>query len=64
MFFHDYKEMNKDIHQCEKLEDVKHEEMRQLPEYIMEKSEERSLNGIPNKDKKLKTVKINFKNSH
>ena len=64
MFFHNYKEMKDDINKCEKLEDVKHEDMRELPEYIKEKGIEKSRMAFRVRTKMVKTIKMNFKNSH
>ena len=37
VFFHNYKEMKESINEYEKLEDIKHEYIRVLPDYMKEK---------------------------
>ena len=64
LFFHNYKEMKGDINKCEKLEDVKHETMRELSEYIKEKGIEKSRMAFRVRTTMVKTIKMNFKNSH
>ena len=64
VFFHNYKEMKEDINKCEKLEDVQHEDMRELPDYMMEKSVEKVRMAFRIRTKMVKNVKMNFKNSH
>ena len=64
MFFHNDKEMKEDINKCEKLEYVQHEVMRELPDYMMEKSVEKVRMAFRIRTKMVKNVKMNFKNSH
>ena len=42
VFFHKNKEMKENINKYEKLEDIKHEDMRELPDYMKEKGIEKS----------------------
>ena len=64
IFFHNYREMKEDINKYKKLEDVKHEDMRELPEYMMEKSLETSRMAFRVRTKMVKSIKMNYKNSH
>ena len=64
VFFHNYKEMKESINEYEKLEDIKHEDMRELPDYMKEKGIEKSRMAFRVITKMVKTIKMNFKNSH
>ena len=61
IFIHNYKETKEDINKCEKLEDVKHEDIRELPDYMMEKSVEKVRMAFIIRTKMVKIVKMNFK---
>ena len=54
----------KDINKCEKLEEVKHEDTRELPIYMNETGIAKSRMAFRVGTKMAKTIKMNFKNSH
>jgi hypothetical protein len=64
VFFHNYKEMKESINEYEKLEDIKHEDMRELPDYMKEKGIEKSRMTFRVRSKMVKTIKMNYKSSH
>ena len=53
--------MNKSIDEYEKLEDIKHKDMRELPDYMNEKGIEKSRMAFRVRSKMVKTIKMNYK---
>ena len=65
VFYHNYKEMKEDMAKYRKLEDIRHEDFRYLPDYIVkEKSLEKVRLAYRIRTKMVNDVKANFKNSH
>ena len=64
IFYHDYKELKCEINKYKKLEDVKDEAFRELPNYMYMKSLENMRMAFRIRSKFLNNFKINFKNSN
>ena len=65
IFYHDYKEKKEDMEKSRKLEDIKHEDFRYLPDYFVhEKSIEKVRLAYRIRSKMVNDIKSNFKNSH
>ena len=65
IFYHDYKEKKDDMEKYRKLEDIKHEDLRYIPDYISkEKSIEKVRLAYRIRSKMVNDIKVNFKNSH
>jgi hypothetical protein len=65
VFYHDYKEKKEDMEKYKKLEDIKHEDFRYLPDYMLkEKSVDKVRLAYRIRSKMVNDIKSNFKNSH
>ena len=64
IFFHNYKEMKQDLQGYKKLEDVKDNGFTKIPEYMEEKSLEKSRMSFRIKSKMVQSIKMNFKASN
>ena len=65
VFYHNYREMKEDMMKCKKLEEIRHNDFRCLPDYIAkEKSVEKVRLAYRVRTKMVTDIKQNFKNSH
>ena len=65
VLYHDYKEKKEDMEKYKKLEDIKHEDFRYLPDYMLkEKSVDKVRLAYRIRSKMVNDIKSNFKNSH
>ena len=64
IFYHNYHEMKIEINKYEKLEDIKNDDFRELPEYMNMKSLDKVRMAFRIKTKMVKNIKMNYKNSH
>ena len=65
VFYSNYKEMKQDLNKYKKLEDIRNEDFRSLPDYIVK---EKSLDNVRMayriRSKMVKDIKVNYKNSY
>ena len=64
IFYHNYLEMKLEINKYDKLEDVKNEDFREVPEYMNIKSLDKVRMAFRIRSKMVNNIKMNFKNSH
>ena len=65
VFYHNYSEMKEDMLKYKKLDQIRHQDFRNLPEYIVkEKSIEKVRLAYRIRTNMIKDIKTNFKNSH
>ena len=65
VFYHNYMEMKDDMQKYKKLERIRHEDFRNIPEYIIrEKSIEKVRLAYRIRTNMINDIKTNYKNSH
>ena len=64
MYYYNYKEMKKNLGRYTKLEDIKHEDFREIQKYMELKSVAKVRMAFRIRSKMAKTIKHTFKNMH